>query len=555
MKPITLRQFRPAHRLVPVPQITLYESLEMSARRFPDRTAIYYYGSAISYRELRAEVDALAGYLQLDCGVRKGDRVLLYAQNSPLWVIAYYAIIRADAVVVPVNPMNLTEELEHYIDDGAARVAIVGAELAGNIRPWLKPGKLDRIIVGAYAEHLRGTPAVDIPDVVAAAPAPVSIPGAVAWKDAIAAARVPGPHLAKPDDMVTMPYTSGTTGKPKGCIHTHHTLMAVVGVAAQLHEFSQADSVLAVAPFFHITGMQLGMNAGIYHGSALVIMTRWDREVALQLIGEHGVTIWVAIPTMVIDLLASPNATRDALSSLLHMTGGGIAMPEAVAKKLYDLTGLSFIEAYGMTETAAPTHSNPTNAPKRQCLGVTICNTDCRIIDQETLEEVPVGETGEIVSHGPQVFKGYWNNPEATKAGFIEIDGKSFFRTGDLARRDAEGYFFMVDRLKRMINASGYKVWPAEVESMMYAHPDVQEACVIGSKDPKRGETVKAVIVLKAASKGKVGEEDILAWAKQHMATYKAPRIVEFVDALPKSGTGKVLWRELQEQEDRKVKS
>lgn len=554
MKPQTLRQFRPAHRAVPVPEITLYEALEMSARRFPQRPAIHFYGASLSYARVRAEVDALAGYLQRECGVGKGDRVILYAQNSPQWVIAYYAILRADAVVVPVNPMNLSEELEHYIDDGAARVAIVGSELLELARPWQAAGKLDTIIVTAYRDYLPEQTEFVLPDLLARATPrerEPSGPGVVKWADAVTCGLLPGPHLALPDDMAVMPYTSGTTGKPKGCIHTHRTLMAVIGGASQLHEFTQADVVLAVAPFFHVTGMQIGMNGGLYNGSSLVIMTRWDREVALQLIRKYGVTIWIAIPTMVVDLLASPNITRDSLSTLLHIAGGGIAMPEAVAAKLHELTGLSFIEAYGMTETAAPTHSNPHNRPKRQCLGVPIFNTDSRIVDQDTLAEVGVDEVGEIVTHGPQLFKGYWNNPEATAASFVEIDGKRFFRTGDLARRDADGYVYMVDRLKRMINASGYKVWPAEVESMLYAHADIQEACIIGSVDAKRGETVKALVVLRAGRKGQVSEKDIVDWAKGRMATYKAPRIVEFLDALPKSGTGKILWRELQERESR----
>jgi fatty-acyl-CoA synthase len=230
-------------------------------------------------------------------------------------------------------------------------------------------------------------------------------------------------------------------------------------------------------------------------------------------------------------------------------------MPEAVAQKLLDLTGLEYIEGYGLSETIAPTHINPPQRPMKQCLGIPIFDTDSRIINPDTLKEVGVGEVGEIVSHGPQVFKGYWKNPRATEEAFIEIEGKQFFRTGDLARMDEEGYFFMVDRLKRMINASGLKVWPAEVEAMMYAHPDIQEACVIGAQDAYRGETVKAVVVLKAASKGKVQAEDIIEWCKAHMAAYKYPRIVEFVDSLPKSATGKVMWRQLQEQESEKAKA
>jgi fatty-acyl-CoA synthase len=211
--------------------------------------------------------------------------------------------------------------------------------------------------------------------------------------------------------------------------------------------------------------------------------------------------------------------------------------------------GLTFAEGYGLTETAAPSHANPPERAKLQCLGIPIFGVDSRIVDTVTLKELPAGEVGEIVTHGPMVFKGYWGHPDATAAAFIEIDGKPFFRTGDLGRMDEEGYFFITDRLKRMINASGFKVWPSEVELLLFKCPLVQEACVIAAKDPYRGETVKAVVVLRDAARGQTTAEDVVAWAREHMAAYKVPRIVEFADHLPKSGSGKVMWRLLQERE------
>jgi fatty-acyl-CoA synthase len=224
-------------------------------------------------------------------------------------------------------------------------------------------------------------------------------------------------------------------------------------------------------------------------------------------------------------------------------------MPHAVAQRLIDEFGLTFVEGYGLTETAAPSHSNPPERAKLQCLGMPIFGVDSRVVDPVTLEELPPGEVGEIITHGPMVFTGYWKHPEATAAAFIEFDGNKFFRTGDLGRMDEDGYFFITDRLKRMINASGYKVWPAEVELLLYKNPAVQEACIIAAKDAYRGETVKAVVVLRTEAKGRTTEQDIIDWAREHMAVYKAPRLVEFVDALPKSGSGKVMWRLLQERE------
>ncbi len=541
-------------RQFPLPETSLYYNLEVAATRYARETAIYFYGGELAYAGLKAQADALAGYLQQDCGVRRGDRVLLYMQNSPQFVVAYYAILRADAVVVPVNPMNLTAELTHFVSDAGAKLALCGHELLPRIAPLLGAQGLERIIYARYADYIDAATDLPLPDFFRL-PAPASAPGIVGWAEALAAGRVPGPHLARPDDLAALPYTSGTTGNPKGCIHTHRTLMATVALAGVWARGSADDVTLAVVPFFHVTGMQMLMNGSIYLGAGIVVMTRWDRELALKLIERHQVTSWINIPTMVIDLFASPNFKSDSLASLRGIAGGGAAMPEAVAKRLYELTGLEFCEGYGLTETAAPTHSNHPSRPKRQCLGIPICNTDARIIDPDTLKELGPEQTGEIISCGPQVFTGYWNNPEATRAAFIELDGKRFFRTGDLGRYDEEGYFFIVDRLKRMINASGFKVWPAEVEAMMYAHPDIQEACVIGAQDAYRGETVKAVVVLKATSKGRVGAEDIIEWCKTHMAAYKYPRVVEVVDSLPKSATGKVMWRALQEQESARAKA
>jgi fatty-acyl-CoA synthase len=250
---------------------------------------------------------------------------------------------------------------------------------------------------------------------------------------------------------------------------------------------------------------------------------------------------------MVIDFFAQPEALERDLSSLCLLSGGGAAMPEAVASMLAERFGLFYNEAYGLSETASFLHANPLARGKRQCLGMPTQGVESRIIDPQTLSELPQGEVGELVTRGAQLMQGYWNNEEANRMAFVEIDGTRFFRTGDLAYVDKDGYFFMRDRLKRMINASGYKVWPAEVESAMYEHPAIHEACVIGVEDAHRGETVKLLAVLKPDQRGKVSEQDIIDWSRQRMAVYKAPRIVEFIDSLPKSGTGKILWRELQE--------
>jgi fatty-acyl-CoA synthase len=538
-------------RHLTLPQTNVFHNAEVSAARYPDKPFIVFYDTALSFAEFKDEAERIAGFLQQACGVRRGDRVLLMMQNCPQWVLAYYAILRADAVVVPVNPMNLTDELRHYVDDTGAGTALVAQELLPQLQPLLRPdggAGLQHLLVATYSDYLRQPTDLRVPDFVSAVRDLPDLPGVQPWHQALAAGLRPGPLTAGPDDPCTMPYTSGTTGAPKGCVHTHRSVMSTLVGGTTWFSRNQDSVFLSALPFFHVTGLSGSMNGPLYAGGTIVILPRWDRDAAAVCIERYGVNTWQTITAMLVDFLAHPALARHDLSSLQVIRGGGAAMPEAVAQRLLDLTGLAFVEGYGMSETMAATHINPPHRPKPQCLGIPVFDVDARIVDPDTLRQLPAGESGEIVVHGPQVMQGYWRQPEATAAAFVELDGKRFLRTGDLARVDDEGYFFMTDRLKRMINASGYKVWPAEVESLLYRHPAIQEACVIAAADARRGETVKALVVLKPGHEA-TGQQ-IIDWAHAHMAAYKSPRIVCIVDALPKSGSGKILWRELQAREN-----
>ncbi len=544
------------HHLNP-PATSLWHNLAVSALRYPHKAALVFLGRTWTYAQLMAQAETLAGQLRA-MGVQDGDRVVLCMQNCPQWVIAHFAVLRANAVVVPVNPMNRAEELKHYITDPDARVAITSGDLAAE---WAKANealpadqRLTHLLVTQFADALPDEK-LDLQTVwqdwlLAVHPLPVLNGTHVTpWATALASTHPAPAHNRTPIDLAVLPYTSGTTGLPKGCMHTHASVMHNA-VASCLWGNASPDNIsLVVVPMFHITGMVSVMHAGIYNGSTLVLMPRWDRDLAGRLISQHRVTHWTNIPTMVIDLLASPQFDQYDLSSLVAIGGGGAAMPQAVAQRLFENYGLRYVEGYGLTETAAPSHSNPQDAPKQQCLGIPFMSCDARVVDPETLTEVPPGEQGEIVMHGPMVFQGYWKRPDATDAAFFELDGKQFFRSGDLGRIDEQGYFFITDRLKRMINASGFKVWPAEVEALMFRHPAIAEACVIATKDSYRGESVKAVVVLRASHRSHVCEADIVAWCRDNMAVYKVPRVVQFVDSLPKSGSGKVMWRSLQEAE------
>lgn len=546
-------------RTLTAPASSLWDNLETSARRYPDKVALQFFGRTISYRELADGAQRLAACLHA-AGVQRGDRVILFMQNLPQLVMAHFAIQRANAVVVPVNPMNRAQELQHYITDAGVRLAMTTADLAPELAQASAAlpheHRLQHMVVSQVGEYLPPEAEREpVPEAWQAwlttqHPLPVLDGGEVLnWQQALACTQPVPPLEVGPQDLSVLPYTSGTTGLPKGCMHTHASIMCNAMASAVWGQATSENVALAVIPMFHITGMVAMMHAMVYVGGTMVLMPRWDRELAGRWISKYRITNWTNIPTMVIDLFASPNFRQFDLSSLTYIGGGGAAMPQAVAQRLYDEFRLRYQEGYGLTETAAPSHNNPPENPKQQCLGIPFIGTDSRIIDPDTLQEVPVGEQGEIVISGPQLFQGYWRNEAATRAAFIELDGKRFFRTGDLGRMDEDGYFFITDRLKRMINASGFKVWPAEVESMMFLHPAIQEACVIAARDAYRGETVKAVVVLRPQYRGQVTEDDITSWCREHMAAYKVPRMVSFVDALPKSGSGKVMWRVLQEAE------
>ncbi len=530
-----------------LPATNLFHNITVSALRYPDHPAIHYYGSNISYSELKSEAERLAGYLQ-KAGVQAGDRVLLYMQNSPQYIIGFFAILRANAVVVPVNPMNRASELAYLIEDTQAPVALCAQELSEFVAPHIGNSALKEVIVTAYSEYVVEPTDLTLPEVVTTPVEPVTQAGMTSWQSVLAADIQPGPMTAGPQDLCVIPYSSGTTGNPKGCVHTHHSAMATTVYGAAWVNTQHSCIHLVSVPMFHVTGMQSCMNSTLYAGGTLVVMTRWDRKVAAKLIETLKINTWRNISTMVVDMLSDPDIDQYDISSLTGIGGGGAAMPAAVSAKLQQKTGLIYMEGYGLSETIAATHANPPNACKPQCLGIPFIGVDSRVIDVETLKEVECGVTGEIIMRGEQIFQGYWNRPEATEEAFVVVDGERFFRSGDLGYYDEEGYFFLVDRVKRMINASGFKVWPAEVESLMYAHPSIQEVCIISVPHERRGETVKAVVVL-AAGQQSTSEQDVINWCQENMAAYKCPQIVAFAESIPKSPAGKIMWRHLQDVE------
>ena len=532
------------------PRHSLFVNFENSVKKFPDKVFLNFYGREITYAEAAREVDALAGWLQQDAGVKQGDRVALNLQNSPQFVIAFYAILRADAVVVPINPMSKRDELQHYLNDFGAEIMIAAQDSFDEIAPLVGTTPLRKTLIAAYSDYLPGTIDPDFapPEFLRATHATLTNATFAAWRDALPLARKPAPHIAKSDDLACLPYTSGSTGRPKACMHTHATMMAATVMFAAWERCGANTVALAPVPFFHVSGLTGTMNNGVYQGWTIILMTRWDPALAAKLIEKHKVTRWNCLPTMVGDVLASPESAKRHLSALKMISGGGAAMPEAITKNLKEKLGVELIEGYGMTEFMSATHMNPPDRLKRQCLGIPIFDCEALVVDLDSGAQLPPNTQGEIVMRGPHMMQGYWKQPTATEESLIVIGDKQYLRTGDVGVMDEDGYFFINDRKKRMINAAGYKVWPVEVENFFYQHPAIQECCIIAAPDARRGEQVKLVAVKKPGN-ANVSADNVIAWARERMANYKVPRQVEFVPALPRSGSGKILWRALQEKE------
>jgi fatty-acyl-CoA synthase len=550
------------------PQVPLTHNFQVSAQRYPDKPCLIFYGHTLTYQQAWQTIQNLANHLIVHAQVQPSDRVLLNFQNSPQFVLGYYAILLAGAMVVPINPMSKTEELRFYLEDAQCKAALVAQDVVEQVLPLVADGTLPYLIVGHYSDYINQHAGIDIPSFVTKLVEVAQSSKVINWSQALLAneasssnANIPittsqsiqFPNVV-PDDYCVLPYTSGSTGKPKGCIHTHRTTMSAVHMNTWWKAIYPDAVVLATAPFFHVTGMIGSMHGPIYAGATIVMLPRWDAAVAAQLIETYRCTSWTNVPPMVVDVLTNPAAQGRDLSSLITIGGGGAAMPAAIAQRLKDEYKLGYMEGYGMSEFMAATHINPPQNLKKQCLGIPIFDSAAHIIDPDTLQPLGANVQGEIVMSGPNLMRGYWNMKDADgkaqdayAGGLIQIDGRDFFRSGDLGYRDDDGYYFITDRLKRMINASGFKVWPAEVEGFFYKHPAIKECCIVAAPDSKRGETVRLVAVLKP-DHASTTEQELIDWARANMATYKAPTEVHFIAALPRTSTGKLYWRQLQDQ-------
>ncbi|RWD67056.1 MAG: long-chain fatty acid--CoA ligase [Mesorhizobium sp.] len=509
------------------------ENLSLSATRRVEHPALKSGDETVSYRSLNRLVDSIAAFLQRNLGLTPGERVLLLLSNGLEFVTAYYAVMRAGGVVVPVNPRSVPREISHYLDDSEPHLAVARLDSLAHV-------PLESL------RKLRGGILVD-QSVAAGGPGDLRRQWAN-WTHATQDGGTPAPVNRDGSAMALIAYTSGTTGVPKGCVHTHGGIQSAISSVRAAVGTAAADVVLVTLPLYHVTGMQTSMNVPLDAGATLVLAEKWNAAAAAQLIETHRVTRWRSIATMIRDFVELPNIGAFDLSSLNAIGGGGAAVPLGLHARIREITSLDYQEGFGMTEAMGATHMNRAGAPRPGSIGRLVEGVDAFVISTETDLPLPVGEEGELVVAGAQLFSGYFGREDETNRSHLQIDGRRYFRTGDIGHVDEDGYYFITDRRKRMINVSGLKVWPAEVEQVIMLHPDVAEACVVAAEDLRQGEMVRAIIVLKAAVSRDGTAEELTCWCRENLSAYKIPRLIEFRDALPRTATGKTAWKALQQQ-------
>ncbi|ADG89566.1 class I adenylate-forming enzyme family protein [Thermobispora bispora] len=523
---------------------TMLDLFRASVRRAPESIAIKYFDGALTLAELDERSDALAAALA-ERGFGRGDRLAVYTQNNPAFVIALLAAWKLGGAAVAVNPMNKHRELAYLLADSGAKALVCLEELyAAVARDVIASGEtaVETVVTCSPLDgQTRDDPRLFASTVRA------RHEGTLDLEELIARYRGRRPEPVRPsgDDVAVLTYTSGTTGVPKGAMNTHRTMAFNSQTYRDWMGLTPQDSVLGVAPLFHITGLVGHVGIALLLGCPLIIAHRFEPNVVMDAIREHRPTFTVGSITVFISLSQLPGVTKEDWSSFRMIYSGGAPIPPAVTEAFLEKTGIYIHNIYGLTETNSPSHAVPLGRrapvdPNTGALsvGVPVFNTVVRIVGDDG-RELPPGEVGEIVTSGPQVIPGYWNKPEATAES---LPGGEL-RTGDVGFMDEDGWFYLVDRKKDMINAAGYKVWPREVEDVLYEHPAVREAAVVGVPDEYRGETVKAFVSLKPGAQAT--EEELIEFCRARMAAYKYPRMIEFLDELPKTPTGKILRREL----------
>ncbi|MFX1329594.1 MAG: AMP-binding protein [Promethearchaeota archaeon] len=535
------------------PEIPIHKILKDTAERFPDEPA-FLYPEEMSFKRFKEKVDIFATVLK-DLGIKKGDRVALYGWNSIQWEISFYGLEKAGAILVPMNPLFKESEVEYELNDSGAELIIVSQPEYPNVVAVKDKTNLKNIIV------IDSTEQEEIPNI---------LKGTIRWSELITRTKSNPPEYKfnTKEDLAALVYTSGTTGLPKGTMLTHYNMVSNVLQISPVFELSEFDIAMTVLPLYHIYGLNVCMNQAIWLGAAQVVVPRFEVKEFCELIEKYQVTYSLCVPPIflaVVRHLEEPNIKGYDWKNLKIFNNGAAPIPlellerfEKLAKEKCNSQEVTVQHGWGLTEASPVVAVNPMSRPKMESQGTLIPDTFHKIIDLESNQEIPErGKIGELVIKGPQVMKGYWKRPDATESAFWTDPktGKKWLRTGDIAYIDEDEYEHLVDRIKEMIKYKGWSIAPAELEDLLFKNPYVFDAAVIGkpSKELDVGQIPKAFIILKPESKGKVSEQEIIDWVAERISAYKKIREIEFVDNIPKSGSGKILRRELVEQEKKKL--
>lgn len=547
-------------REISVPDRSLPELLEMATKQFGPRDAIVYYGTRISFVQYMALVERFAQAL-VKLGVRRGDRVAISLPNVPQFPIAFYGALKAGAIVVPTNPLYTAPELRHQLVDSGARVVVTLDQLYPTLATVRAETPVEHVILAGVADYFspalamayrvkqareaHGTPQFDRR--VLREDATVhrfkDVLGFAHSRQGFEVFALPAP--AYPDDLAVLQYTGGTTGVAKGAMLTHRNLAANAMQAWAWSEQPPGShpTTLCVAPFFHVYGLTVGMNLSLLHGCAMVLLPRFTARDTISAIEKYKPDLFPGVPTMYLAIANAVAKKRANLSSIKVCISGAAPLPGEVQAQFERISGAKLVEGYGMTESSPVTHCNPVFGDRRTgTIGLPMSNTMAAVVDPDSWEFLPTGQIGEIVIKGPQVMKGYWQRPDET----VKVLRDGWLRSGDLGTMDEEGYFKIVDRAKDLIIAGGYNIYPRDIEEVLYQHPKVLEACVVGIPDPYRGETVRAYIVPRPGESLTAAE--LTEFCKERLAAYKVPKQFEFRESLPKTLIGKVLRRALREE-------
>lgn len=507
---------------VSIPEISLPKLFSEAAAKYPDKIAITFFENTYTYKELEKLIDhAACSFFSM--GVKKGDRVALMLPNCPQYPISYYGALLCGATIVQINPMYQASELLHVLNDSEAKVIVALDRLQPVVEQVKNETPLESII-------------------------PVSFESDCMFNDLLDDKDLPLPDVAidPKEDVAVLQYTGGTTGRSKGAMLTHYNLVANTiqsNGTSKIKVRPGEEKVLAISPLFHVYGMTSCMNYTFYIGGNLILVPRFEVKQTVEVIEKTKPTIFPGVPTVYIALLDYAKERPFDLSCFRTCTSGSAPLPLEVLEKFNETSGSEVSEGYGLSEAAPVTHRNPiTGLQKPGSIGIPLPNTDAKVVDSDTGEELPIGEVGELIVKGPQIMKGYWNMPEDTANSLRN----GWLYTGDLATMDADGFFYIAGRKKELIIASGYNVYPVEIEDVIYKHPSVLEAAVIGVPDAYRGETIKACIVLKENET--LTEVELIQYCREKLAAFKVPRSVDFLEELPKTVVGKILKRALKEQ-------